>query len=87
MKSNGAIYFSINGSTVPNSNVTHVIQLMLNSEMEAGSYTIGEDKRVTYFGLEEGRVTNGTLDITVINGGYRLDLTGVNQKNKKVKFF
>ena len=72
---------------VPNSNVTHVIQLMLNSEMEAGSYTIGEDKRVTYFGLEEGRVTNGTLDITVINGGYRLDLTGVNQNNKKVKFF
>ena len=87
LKSNGSIYFSINGSTVPNSNVTHVIQLMLNSEMEAGSYTIGEDKRVTYFGLEEGRVTNGTLDITVINGGYRLDLTGVNQNNKKVKFF
>ena len=77
LKSNGSIYFSINGSTVPNSNVTHVIQLMLNSEMEAGSYTIGED----------GRVTNGTLDITVINGGYRLDLTGVNQNNKKVEFF
>ena len=82
----GSICFVIHGNTTPNGNVTHFIYLWLNSELVPGSYAIGEDRTVYYSGLDEGTVTSGTLDVIQVNGGYRLDLKGVNEFNDSVWF-